>query len=663
MREDRISFDGLEIPVISLNTLVVGSGAAGLNCAVHLFRSGQRDVAIITDDLEGGTSRNAGSDKQTYYKLSVSGDVGDSPRQLAETLFSGGSMHGDIALVEATLSAQEFYHLVSLGVPFPHDRFGSFVGYRTDNDPKQRGTSAGPLTSRYMHGALLREVRSLGIRVMDGMEATSLFADGSSVIGALCINRRGVNEENMGATLFNCTNLVLATGGPGDIYRSSVYPESQRGSTGLAIEIGARCANLTEWQFGIASTKFRWNVSGSYQQAIPTYLSMDKSGEEREFLSEFFPSPPVLADSTFAKGYEWPFDARKIAEYGSSLIDLLVHRESSELGRRVLLDFNRNPSGFSLEELGPRAHSYLESSGALLDLPIDRLDRMNPPAIRLYASHGIDLRSEPLEVAVCAQHNNGGLLGSIWWESNVKHLFPVGEVNGSHGVYRPGGAALNSGQVGGLRAAQFISARYSSEPPSAEEFTSAIREDLKSKVDLMRDLTGSVDPGSNTIPDSRRLVQERMTRFGAHVRSLDGLDRALAGARALCSRLPESISLKSREDLPEAFRLIHLARTHLIYLEAMREFVERDGGSRGSSLVLDPHGTLPCPLLGSRWTHRPFDGRLLGSVCEAWMEDGGVKTRWVKVRPLPTGSGWFEEVWREFREGQTFAPSTSEGNN
>ncbi|MGM0680565.1 MAG: preprotein translocase subunit YajC, partial [Pseudomonadota bacterium] len=32
---------------------------------------------------------------------------------------------------------------------------------------------------------------------------------------------------------------------------------------------------------------------------------------------------------------------------------------------------------------------------------------------------------------------NGGLAGNIWWESeNIRHLFPVGEVNGSHGVYR-----------------------------------------------------------------------------------------------------------------------------------------------------------------------------------------------------------------------------------
>ena len=69
---------------------------------------------------------------------------------------------------------------------------------------------------------------------------------------------------------------------------------------------------------------------------------------------------------------------------------------------------------------------------------------MNPPAIELYLSNGIDLTREPLEIAVCAQHNNGGLAADIWWEStNIGRLFPVGEVNGTHGVYRPGGSALN----------------------------------------------------------------------------------------------------------------------------------------------------------------------------------------------------------------------------
>mgnify|MGYP003381674069 CR=1 FL=1 len=36
----------------------------------------------------------------------------------------------------------------------------------------------------------------------------------------------------------------------------------------------------------------------------------------------------------------------------------------------------------------------------------DRLLAMNPSAVALYHDHGIDLTSEPLQIAVCAQHNN-----------------------------------------------------------------------------------------------------------------------------------------------------------------------------------------------------------------------------------------------------------------
>ena len=69
-----------------------------------------------------GTSRNTGSDKQTYYKLTLSGGDPDSVRDMADTLFSGEAVDGDVALCEAALSAQCFLHLVELGVPFPRNR-------------------------------------------------------------------------------------------------------------------------------------------------------------------------------------------------------------------------------------------------------------------------------------------------------------------------------------------------------------------------------------------------------------------------------------------------------------------------------------------------------------------------------------------------------------
>ena len=81
---------------------------------------------------------------------------------------------------------------------------------------------------------------------------------------------------------------------------------------------------------------------------------------------------------------------------------------------------------------------------------------MNQPSIDLYAEAGVDLRKGPIEIGVCSQHCNGGFAVDAWWESSLPRLFILGEQAGTHGVTRPGGAALNSGQVGGLRAAQRI---------------------------------------------------------------------------------------------------------------------------------------------------------------------------------------------------------------
>jgi hypothetical protein len=77
----------------------------------------------------------------------------------------------------------------------------------------------------------------------------------------------------------------------------------------------------------------------------------------------------------------------------------------------VFLDFRRNPECFSFDILSEEALNYLARPEALLDTPIARLHKMNPGDIELYADHGIDLTSESLEIAVCAQHNNGGLAG------------------------------------------------------------------------------------------------------------------------------------------------------------------------------------------------------------------------------------------------------------
>ena len=660
---------GIDLPVYALNTLVIGSGAAARRAALELVRQGQRDIAIATENWNAGTSFNAGSDKQTYYKLSVAGPTPDSSEQLAADLFAGGSMHGDIALCEAQHSAQAFFDLVALGVPFPHDRHGGYVGYRTDNDLRGRATSAGPLTSKHMCECLGHALEREGLRVFDHHQVVGLLTrahgGGSHVCGVVAIDKERLGDSGYGLTVFNAVNVVLATGGPGGLYRRSVYPQSQLGGIGFALAAGAVAHNLTESQFGIASVGFRWNLSGSYQQVIPRYVSANHDGsDEREFLNDHFPDLQAVTTAIFRKGYEWPFDCDRVSDWGSSLIDLLVHRETVERDRRVFLDFTRNPSdpagreAFAIERLVPEAQVYLERSGAVQSTPIERLEAMNSAAARVFRDQGTDLGHAPVRIAVCAQHNNGGLRANEWWESNLQHLFPVGEVCGTHGVRRPGGAALNAGQVGAIRAGRFIAHEYTDDPPPVDEFKSAVGDQIAEYLEFCSH-TCSEAAGNGSITPTAVLteIQERMSAHAAHVREPAAVAAAVAEAWALHHRIGRELRVSEARRLPLAFRAVDLCLTHAVYLEAIAGYFDAGGRSRGSVLVRVAVGEPVGAGLEDHWrvARHESDAKVQHQVLEVrYREADDVEKTWVDVRPIPVGSGWFEQVWAEYRAGGTF---------
>ncbi len=659
MKEERISLCGRSIRAFSLNTVVVGSGAAGLNAADRLVHFGQKDIAVVTEGWNMGTSRNTGSDKQTYYKLTLSGEVPDSVMDMAKTLFDGGAMDGDIALTEAAMSVGCFHHLAEIGVPFPHNRFGEYVGYKTDHDPRQRATSAGPLTSRMMTECLQKQVLQKKIRIFDGYQAIAVLTDRdkSRTVGLLALDRNHPEKPDDRYVLFRCTNIVYATGGPAGLYRTSVYPESQTGGSGIALEAGAKGKNLTESQYGIASIRFRWNLSGTYQQVLPRYVSTNKDGsDEREFLLDTFPNAGKMLDAVFLKGYQWPFDPGKVLGFGSSLTDILVYRETVRKGRRVFLDYTRNPAASSdgdlnFDILGRESHAYLKNSGALFGTPIERLKHMNQPAVDLYRDHGIDLEKEYLEIAVCAQHNNGGLSGSLWWESNLRHFFPVGEGNGSHGVYRPGGSALNSGQVGSTRAAQYITANYSGEPMDWESFLQETGPALETKIRLGEALLAKTDSESN-VRQMRERIGRRTSDAGAHIRSLAGARAALEEAKGDLSAFREQTCLSSPPELYDAYQNLDLLITQIAYLSAIVDYIRQGGKSRGSYLIADPQGQLPAEGLEENFRFSVSDDAfLLDRIQEVSYENGSCSVHWRPVRPIPKEDSWFENVWADYRKG------------
>jgi succinate dehydrogenase / fumarate reductase flavoprotein subunit len=585
---------GAQVPLRRSRALVIGSGAAGLRAAVELKRRGV-DVVVATQSAFGGTSACSGSDKQTLHTANGA-DQGDNFQALADALGAGGSMDEDTAYMEAVGSARALASLQYLGLPVPQDALGGVLRYQTDHDEVGRATSCGPRTSRLMVQVLACEAIRLEIPIFNHTTAVQILVREQPerrAVGVLAIGQKHRGEHNpLGAIALLCDFLVLAAGGPGELYRDSVYPRQCFGSLGLALDAGVEAVNLTESQFGIGTSRdgFPWNLSGTYVQCMPHVFSLDARGREHHFLADYYRTTQELVSNTFRKGYQWPFHSTRMLDFGSSLFDLAVFRER-QAGRKVFMDFNRNPmavpgdAGFDLSRLDPDVAAYLAKSGALLPTPIQRLRQMNPLAIELYKRYKVDIACSPLEFAMNNQHMNGGLAVDHWARTNLAGCYAIGEAAGTHGVTRPGGAALSAGQVFGTRCAEHIASHRDAlpSPGSPEPLVAAALEAMAAVLQAASPVT---------IGALRHEIQARMSDQAGMVCRTADVRGALDAARQLNDRIRRhGISCEGKAfDAVHALQWRHNALASEAVLTALDFYLRAGGGSRGARTICDAHG-------------------------------------------------------------------------
>lgn len=196
-----------------------------------------------------------------------------------------------------------------------------------------------------------------------------------------------------------------------------------------------------------------------------------------------------------------------------------------------------------------------------------------------------------LEIRVCAQHHNGGIEVDCHWQTRVPGLYACGEAAGTFGRYRPGGTALNSTQVGSMRAARHIAATRHPLPAALPP------------ADL------PLAPAGDAAALIAELQQE-MSRHGAFVRSPAGMRRLLARIDELeASCLPAEWG---DPDLEGRLRLLDLMQVQKQVLHAMLYDAEHPG--------------------------------------EGVLETCGGLCRRRPARPIPQRDLWFERVWRARRE-------------
>lgn len=659
-----LTIDNVNYPLWKADALVVGSGAAGLRAAVELKRR-QQNVLLATAGLYMGTSACSGSDKQTLFTAATAGN-GDSFLKLADALASGGAMDYDTAYVEAVGSLHTLGGLQFLGLELPEDRYGAILRYQTDHDEAGRATSCGPRTSRLMVKVLLEEVQRLNIPLLSGATVIKLLRQcdesGTEHMAGAILATGSRAHNPWGLALVVAPNVVLATGGPGELYRDSVYPNKCFGSLGLALEEGITLTNLTESQFGIGTPRsaFPWNLSGTYVQVIPYIYSVDSGGKEHNFLADYYRTTQELASNIFRKGYQWPFHATRVMDFGSSLLDMAVAHEQ-QLGRKVYMDFNRNPEAvpgdlpFSLQRLDDDVRAYLENNDVLAALPIERLQRMNPLSIALYKMHGHDLTQTPLQFAMNNQHMNGGIEVDIWGQTSLPGCFAVGEIAGTHGVTRPGGAALNAGQVFAMRLARYIA--HAGRRNAVDDVPELAAQPLAEVNDVI--LRAQRNESGRSLQSVKEEIQTRMSDHGGFICHVDAVRQAAQEARLLAAAVAKNaLSIRHLAEIPELFMWRQMALISAAVLTMLDDYISAGGGSRGARIILDPEGDcLPLTRNGPAqlWRFRPEQASDKEKKLTIHYQQAKFIVRQKALRSLADSKDhYFEKNWPDFLNGNIY---------
>ena len=403
-------------------------------------------------------------------------------------------------------------------------------------------------------------------------------------------------------------------------------------------------------------------LSGTYVQMIPYIYSVDAEGNEYNFLADYYRTTQELASNIFRKGYQWPFHATRVMDFGSSLLDMAVAQEQQS-GRQVFMDFNRNPEAvpgdlpFSLDRLDDDVRAYLENNDALAPSPIERLQRMNPLSISLYKMHGYDLTTQPLQFAMNNQHMNGGIEVDIWGQTSLPGCFAVGEVAGTHGVTRPGGAALNAGQVFAVRLARFIGCTQK------RNIDGDIAQLVAPTLASIREIITQAHDNGTGMPLSvvREKIQARMSDHAGFICHADKVRRATRDALLLSEFVQRhGLAIKHVGEVAELFMWRHMALTSAAVLTQLTHYIDAGGGSRGARIILDRDGnSIPQTRNGfcDAWRFRSErtedkKDKLLIHYC-----NGIFHVRETPVREFPIIRGiWFEKNWPGFLNGTIYQP-------
>lgn len=396
--------------------LVVGSGVAGLACALAAVREGA-DVELVTpgalgpDGEEALRARAGGNTAWAQGGIAAAIDPGDTPAAHAEdTVAAGvGLVDPQAAQVLAAEGAAAVRALLADGFPADRDASGApALGLEAAHSTARIVHAGGDRTGAALHAWLSGQARALAasgcLRLTEETTVVSLLTTAGAVSGAVLRDRAGT------LVTVSATAVVLATGGYAALYSRTSNRGCARGSgITLAARVGALVADLEFVQFH------------------PTVLA----GGGQLISEAVRGAGAVLRD---ARGRRFMREAHPAAELAPRDV---VSREIF----RVL----REEGGSAV---------WLDATGIERADGPGTLARAFPGITAATSALGLDWTRDPVPVAPAAHYTMGGVATDLDGRTSVPGLFAAGEVaaTGVHGANRLASNSLLEGLVFGQRA-------------------------------------------------------------------------------------------------------------------------------------------------------------------------------------------------------------------
>ena len=225
-------------------------------------------------------------------------------------------------------------------------------------------------------------------------------------------------------------------------------------------------------------------------------------------------------------------------------------------------------------------------------------------------------------------------------------MFAAGECAGTHGITRPGGSALNAGQVGSLRAAQYIS-QNGNITISDGDFEKILNEAESAHKKQLENISKNYD----NIDEMISAAQRRMSDNAAAIRNKSNMEKALRETEKELSHICENAGVSEKSKLYKFYKLKDILVTQLAVLAAMINYADTVGDTRGSSLCYDEKGKLRDGL-EEMFRFSEENGNTRAKVQETVILGNEFKCCWRDVRPIPKNSNFFENIWRGYRENK-----------